>query len=345
MRSEVVLPQPDGPTRTMNSPSSICRFRSLTATTSPYFFQTWSNVTVAMGTEPPQAPDDGIADPCICRHEVGWTGPVRDTGSVRACYRSAAVCQRPAGLPAGGCLAIVRGPRPAARSTLVLETAIDDLPRRRRAGRQMQRPHEGQAAALMGPLEAVLGDGDGLDGRPPDVGGRGDARGDRDADRVVADSRWPCASRSSPVESKRDPLVAQVEPRGRIAAAAQHRQRPAETRSGRRWRVAPVLRATTSQRDARLASRSPSNRNVFSMVRARTRPAVGDRRPARTSWTSSAVACPTSNAPSTKSPSSAAVASLKVARPWHPGPGCGRVRSAARGGRSAGAPRGPARAP
>ncbi len=48
MRSEVVLPQPEGPTRTMNSPSLILRSRSLTATTSPNFFQTPSNVTVAI---------------------------------------------------------------------------------------------------------------------------------------------------------------------------------------------------------------------------------------------------------------------------------------------------------
>ena len=48
MRSAVVLPQPDGPTRTRNSSSWMSRLRSLTAATSPYFFQTWSNVTVAM---------------------------------------------------------------------------------------------------------------------------------------------------------------------------------------------------------------------------------------------------------------------------------------------------------
>ena len=48
MRRLVVLPQPDGPTRTMNSPSWISRLRSLTAAKSPKRFQTWSNVTVAM---------------------------------------------------------------------------------------------------------------------------------------------------------------------------------------------------------------------------------------------------------------------------------------------------------
>src|SRR5690348_11536780 len=37
MRSVVVLPQPDGPTKTMNSLSRICRFTSFTACTSPYF--------------------------------------------------------------------------------------------------------------------------------------------------------------------------------------------------------------------------------------------------------------------------------------------------------------------
>src|SRR2546421_2207023 len=48
IRRLVVLPQPDGPTRTMNSPSLIARFRSLTARTSPYFLVTWSKVTVDM---------------------------------------------------------------------------------------------------------------------------------------------------------------------------------------------------------------------------------------------------------------------------------------------------------
>src|SRR5919201_4931351 len=48
-RSAVVLPQPEGPTRTRNSPSSISRFRSSTAVTSgAYFFVTWSKVTVAI---------------------------------------------------------------------------------------------------------------------------------------------------------------------------------------------------------------------------------------------------------------------------------------------------------
>src|SRR5437870_3520160 len=48
-RRAVVLPQPDGPTRTRNSPSAICRFRSLTAWTSAENrFVTWSKVTVAI---------------------------------------------------------------------------------------------------------------------------------------------------------------------------------------------------------------------------------------------------------------------------------------------------------
>src|SRR5438552_1841737 len=48
-RSAVVLPQPEGPTRTRNSPSSISRFKSFTAVTSgEYCFVTWSKVTVAI---------------------------------------------------------------------------------------------------------------------------------------------------------------------------------------------------------------------------------------------------------------------------------------------------------
>src|SRR5947208_620333 len=47
IRNAVVLPQPEGPTSTMNSPSSISSWRSLTATTSSaYFFVTWSKLTV-----------------------------------------------------------------------------------------------------------------------------------------------------------------------------------------------------------------------------------------------------------------------------------------------------------
>ena len=40
MRRQVVLPQPDGPTRTMNSPSWIARFTSSTAVTLPNFLVT-----------------------------------------------------------------------------------------------------------------------------------------------------------------------------------------------------------------------------------------------------------------------------------------------------------------
>src|SRR3954463_2129637 len=52
IRSAVVLPQPDGPTRTMNSPSSIARSRPLTAVVpSAYVFVMPSNETPA--THPP----------------------------------------------------------------------------------------------------------------------------------------------------------------------------------------------------------------------------------------------------------------------------------------------------
>src|SRR5665811_281771 len=63
MRRLVVLPQPDGPTKTMNSPSAISRLKSLTAITSPYFLVTWSKVTVAMCDL--LQPSRVIAGPCI----------------------------------------------------------------------------------------------------------------------------------------------------------------------------------------------------------------------------------------------------------------------------------------
>src|SRR5215470_6149238 len=49
-RSAVLLPQPDGPTRTRNSLSWIWIVRSLTARTSPKILLTWSSVTPAIGT-------------------------------------------------------------------------------------------------------------------------------------------------------------------------------------------------------------------------------------------------------------------------------------------------------
>src|SRR5688572_22283844 len=48
MRSVVVLPQPDGPTRTMNSLSRIVRLTSLTACTSSYFLLSPLSTTCAM---------------------------------------------------------------------------------------------------------------------------------------------------------------------------------------------------------------------------------------------------------------------------------------------------------
>src|SRR5207247_1111136 len=48
IRRAVVFPQPDGPTSTRNSASRTARLRSLTATTAPKRFVTWSYVTVAI---------------------------------------------------------------------------------------------------------------------------------------------------------------------------------------------------------------------------------------------------------------------------------------------------------
>src|SRR6266478_9400892 len=48
MRNVVVLPQPDGPTRTINSLSLIVRLTSLTACTSSYFLLSSFSTTCAM---------------------------------------------------------------------------------------------------------------------------------------------------------------------------------------------------------------------------------------------------------------------------------------------------------
>src|SRR4030095_2388682 len=52
MRRVVVLPQPDGPTKTMNSLSRIVRFTSLTACTSSYFLLRSLRTTCAIGLSP-----------------------------------------------------------------------------------------------------------------------------------------------------------------------------------------------------------------------------------------------------------------------------------------------------
>src|SRR4026208_659294 len=52
MRRVVVLPQPDGPTKTMNSLSRIVRFTSLTACTSSYFLLRSLRTTCAIGFSP-----------------------------------------------------------------------------------------------------------------------------------------------------------------------------------------------------------------------------------------------------------------------------------------------------
>src|SRR5437899_2743756 len=55
MRSVVVLPQPDGPTRTMNSPASRERFKSSTAVSAPKILWTPSNLTSASMSAPHRA--------------------------------------------------------------------------------------------------------------------------------------------------------------------------------------------------------------------------------------------------------------------------------------------------
>src|SRR4051794_14494756 len=87
IRRLVVFPHPDGPTRTMNSPSPISRLRSLTAVTSPYFLVTWSNVTVDM-TAPPDWPGHrGLMHPAG-RGERGGANEPRTRCRLRSGHRS-----------------------------------------------------------------------------------------------------------------------------------------------------------------------------------------------------------------------------------------------------------------
>src|SRR6478735_536788 len=73
IRSDVDLPQPDGPTRTMNSPSWISRSRPGTAGSSAPGYQRWafSNVTVAMTVSPSPA---GTCRTIRCEVVAGATG-------------------------------------------------------------------------------------------------------------------------------------------------------------------------------------------------------------------------------------------------------------------------------
>src|SRR3712207_5501505 len=61
MRSVVVLPQPEGPTKTMNSLSRTSRFTSFTAWTSSYLFQ---------------AADDDLGHGALPLHGAGHPGDV-----------------------------------------------------------------------------------------------------------------------------------------------------------------------------------------------------------------------------------------------------------------------------
>src|SRR6185503_20183461 len=78
IRRLVVLPHPEGPTRTMNSPSLMARFRLSTAMTSPYFLVTFSNVTVDMFAPHTTGASRVLAS---SHRKASWTDPVRGAGS------------------------------------------------------------------------------------------------------------------------------------------------------------------------------------------------------------------------------------------------------------------------
>src|SRR5688500_14847012 len=82
-RSSVDLPQPDGPTRTRNSPSSIRRETSSTATTSPpKAFVTSSRTISANADELLPADEDGSnLEPVVENDDIGVAARAQDTGS------------------------------------------------------------------------------------------------------------------------------------------------------------------------------------------------------------------------------------------------------------------------
>ena len=59
IRSAVVLPEPDGPTSTMNSPSAISSDSDRTASTAPKRLPTSANRTPAISPSPPRRASRG----------------------------------------------------------------------------------------------------------------------------------------------------------------------------------------------------------------------------------------------------------------------------------------------
>src|SRR5882724_13264194 len=91
MRSVVVLPQPDGPTKTMNSLSRMVRFTSLTACTSSYFLLRSLRTTCAIGRSPsnrfPEVGCSGLWPPILAQlwrvvpaHRAGRAGLLPPAG-------------------------------------------------------------------------------------------------------------------------------------------------------------------------------------------------------------------------------------------------------------------------
>src|SRR5262245_61117866 len=79
MRSVVVFPQPDGPTRTTNSLSRICRFTSLTACRSSYFLlrflRTTCAIAISAGSERASKHERCLADESSL-HRSGQAGDI-----------------------------------------------------------------------------------------------------------------------------------------------------------------------------------------------------------------------------------------------------------------------------
>src|SRR5689334_20898766 len=84
IRSAVVLPHPEGPTNTMNSPSSITRSSLSTARVpSRYTFETSSKTTSAMESLLHPAPDEPAHQRTLRDQEHDCHGDDRDQGGER----------------------------------------------------------------------------------------------------------------------------------------------------------------------------------------------------------------------------------------------------------------------
>src|SRR5205809_1576886 len=98
MRSAVVLPQPEGPSRTMNSPGSTVSDSSCTTVSGPKLFEIWSSSTVMAPSSLDRAQQQALGDIFLerdgesdhrCDHDDDQhrhVPPLRTTRGILGCH-------------------------------------------------------------------------------------------------------------------------------------------------------------------------------------------------------------------------------------------------------------------